>query len=151
MWIYKELFDKYGGFREDLGRVGYGGIPCEDTEFCSRLLRNKETIFYYPQSIVFHPVSSFRMSKHFIKSWHYRNGISIVRKGGRLFPLFDLGRFLIRVFIQIPFYLILLIVGLFLFNERIYFWSQCKLIRVFGQLREFLRIWLKIPLKDPVY
>jgi len=151
MWIFKELFLKYGNFREDLGRVGYGGIPCEDTEFCSRLLKNKETILYYPKAIVYHPVSSFRMSKEFIKSWHYRNGISTVRKGGRRFPLFDIVRFFIRILAFIPFYILFFLLGLLTFNKKIYYWSEFKFIRVLGQLREFLRIWLKIPLKDPTY
>lgn len=151
MWIYKELFKKYGGFREDLGRVGYGGIPCEDTEFCTRLLKNNEKIFYYPRSIVFHPVSIFRMSKEFIKSWHYRNGISTVRKGGRDFPLFDIFRFFMRSFILIPYYICFYFIGLIILNEKVYMWATFKLIRVLGQLREFLRIWFKIPLKDPTF
>lgn len=151
MWIYKEIFEKYGGFREDLGRVGYGGIPCEDTEFCSRLLRNNEQIFYYPKAIVYHLVSSYRMTKEFIKSWHYRNGISIVRKGGRSFAMLDLVRFLNRLFILIPYYICFYSIGLILFNEKIYTWAEFKLIRALGQLREFLRIWLRIPLKDPTF
>ena len=151
MWIYKDLFKEYGGFREDLGRVGYGGIPCEDTEFCSRLLRNKEIIFYYPKAIVYHPVSSYRMSKEFIKSWHYRNGISTVRKGGRNFPLFDFLRFLIRLFIYIPLFIVMFTIGTTAFNNKMKSWSEFKLIRVLGQLREFMRIWFKLPLKDPIY
>lgn len=151
MWIYKELFLKYGNFREDLGRVGYGGIPCEDTEFCSRLLREKEPIFYYPKAIVYHPVSSFRMSKEFIRSWHYRNGISTVRKGGREYPVFDILRFLTRLIILIPFYTLFFLLGLVLFKKIISYWSEFKLVRVLGQLREFLRIWFKIPLKDPTF
>ncbi len=151
MWFHKELFKKYGGFREDLGRVGYGGIPCEDTEFCSRLLRNKEEIFYYPKAIVYHPVSIYRMSKEFIKSWHYRNGISTVRKGGRKYPLLDLIRFLMRLFLHVPFYIVMFVLGISLINKKIYYWSEFRLVRVFGQLREFLRIWLKIPLKDPTF
>ena len=151
MWIYKELFQKHGGFREDLGRVGYGGIPCEDTEFCSRLLRNKEQIFYYPKSIVFHPVSAYRMSREFIKSWHYRNGISTVRKGGRKFILFDVFRFFIRLLLVIPCFVLFYVLGIILFNKKIYSWAEFKTIRVLGQLREFLRLWLRLPLKDPVY
>ena len=151
MWIYKELFNKYGNFREDLGRVGYGGIPCEDTEFCSRLLKNNENIFYYPNAFVYHPVSTYRMSKEFIKSWHYRNGISTVRKGGRGFPIFDFIRFSIRLFLLIPCFIFMFILGLILLNENIYLWAEFKFIRVLGQLREFLRIWLKIPLKDPTF
>ena len=151
MWIYKEIFEKYGKFREDLGRVGYGGIPCEDTEFCSRLLRNKENIFYYPKALVYHPVSSFWMSKEFISSWHYRNGISTVRKGGREFPIFDLIRFLVRLLVLIPYYFCFFIIGILFFNNKISSWGLFKLVRVLGQLREFLRIWLNIPLKDPTF
>ena len=151
MWIHKDLFKKYGGFREDLGRVGYGGIPCEDTEFCSRLLRAKESIFYYPKAIVFHPVSSYRMSKEFIKSWHYRNGISTVRKGSRSFIFLDLFRFLARLLLYIPFFIFVFFSGIILLNDKIKSWGEFKLIRVLGQLREFLRLWLKIPLKDPTF
>lgn len=151
MWIYKELFNKYGNFREDLGRVGYGGIPCEDTEFCSRLLKTKEPIFYYPKAIVFHPVSSYRMSKEFIKSWHYRNGISTVRKDGRSLIFLDIARFLIRIFLHIPCFILFFIFGLITLNEKMRLWGEFKFIRVLGQLREFLRLWLRIPLKDPTF
>ena len=151
MWLHKEVFDKYGFFREDLGRVGYGGIPCEDTEFCQRLLRNKEAIFYYPKAIVYHPVSTFRMSKEYIKSWHYRNGISVVRKGNRKFSFLDPLRFLIRLFVFIPYYFLFSIAGNILFNKFVASWALFKLIRITGQLREFLRIWFRLPLKDPIY
>lgn len=151
MWIYKELFLKYGKFREDLGRVGYGGIPCEDTEFCSRLLKNKEKIFYYPKAIVFHPVSTYRMTKDFIKSWHYRNGISSVRKERASFSFLDLFRFFLRLCLYIPFFIFMFLVGLLLINKKVYSWSEFKLIRAFGQLREFLRILFKLPLKDPAF
>lgn len=151
MWFYKELFEKYGEFREDLGRVGYGGIPCEDTEFCSRLLKNKEIILYYPKAIVYHPVSTYRMSKEFIRSWHYRNGISSVRKGGRTLPMLDIGRFLVRLLILLPFYILGYCTGLIILNRKLLAWSEFKAIRILGQSREFFRIWLKIPLKDPVF
>lgn len=151
MWLYKELFAKYGKFREDLGRVGYGGIPCEDTEFCSRLLKNKETILYYPKAIVYHPVSAYRMTKEFIRSWHYRNGISSVRKGGRAFLMLDIGRFLVRLYILLPFYILGYFTGLITFNSKLLSWAEFKAIRILGQLREFLRIWFKIPLKDPLF
>ncbi len=151
MWLNKKLFDKYGGFREDLGRVGYGGIPCEDTEFCSRLLRNKEDIFHYPKSVVYHPVSAYRMTKEFIKSWHYRNGISTVRKGNRKYPFFDFFRFVARLCLFIPFYISIFFIGVLFFNKTIYCWAEFKTIRVLGQLREFLRIWFKLPLKDPIF
>ena len=151
MWIYKEIFEKYGNFSEDLGRVGYGGIPCEDTEFCSRLIKHNEKIFYYPNATVFHPVSSYRMTKEFIKSWHFRNGISTVRKGGRGFIALDLIRFLIRLLVYIPFFILLFLMGILFINQKIIYWAEFKLIRVAGQLRGFFRIWLNIPLKDPTF
>jgi len=62
--------------------------------------------------------------------------------------MFDILRFLIRFFILIPYYLFFYLTSFAMFNERINSWALFKLIRVLGQLREFLRIWFRIPLKD---
>ena len=91
------------------------------------------------------------MTKEFIKSWHYRNGISSVRKGGRDFPILDLARFIVRLCIFIPFYICFYLAGIILFNNKMTSWSEFKLIRILGQLREFLRLWLHLPLKDPTF
>jgi glycosyltransferase involved in cell wall biosynthesis len=83
MAFRREMFDKYGVFRTDLGPSAAGDIPphSEDTEFGRRLIAAGEPLRYEPTAIVYHPVSEKRINKDYFLKWR-----------------FDLGRANIRVF-----------------------------------------------------
>ena len=79
----KEMFQKYGLFRLDLGvRGGKHTITCDDTELGERLIRGGEKIVYCPHAIIYHPVDPKRTTKRFFMSWYYYNGISVTRMAG---------------------------------------------------------------------
>ena len=79
----REIFDRYGLFRPDLGVNGSRHtITCDDTEFGERLIRGREKILYCPQAIVYHPVDPSRATKRYFLSWYYYNGISVTRTYG---------------------------------------------------------------------
>lgn len=79
----KEVFQKYGLFRLDLGVCGVKHTTtCDDTEFGERLIRGGENIVYCPNAIIYHPVDPYRATKRFFVSWYYYNGISVTRMAG---------------------------------------------------------------------
>jgi hypothetical protein len=70
MAFRKEMFDKYGLFRTDLGTSAARDIPphSEDTELGRRPIAGGEQLRYEPAAIVYHPVSEKRINKdYFLK------------------------------------------------------------------------------------
>jgi glucosyl-dolichyl phosphate glucuronosyltransferase len=74
----RETFDKYGGFRVDLGRSGTNLEGREEVEFANRLLAGGEKLRYEPTAVVRHYVPGCRMSKSYVLRWYYSNGRSEV-------------------------------------------------------------------------
>lgn len=79
----REVFEKYGLFRLDLGVNGTRHtITCDDTEFGERLIGAGEKIVYCPDAIIYHPVDPKRTTKGYFLSWYYYNGVSLTRMIG---------------------------------------------------------------------
>ena len=74
MAFRREAFEKYGGFRTDLGPRPGSEIRREDTEFASRLLAGGERLRYEPAAVVRHPVPECRMKKRFVLRWWFWYG-----------------------------------------------------------------------------
>lgn len=77
------MFEKYGGFRTDLGRCGDQLLSGEDTEFGRRLVQAKERLRYEPSAVVYHPVPDKRLRKEYFLTWYFEFGRSLIREGGR--------------------------------------------------------------------
>ncbi len=77
--LKKEVFEKHGMFRTDLGPTFGSEIRGEDNEFCWRLLRTGERLIYAPKAIVFHPVDKHRVNKRYFQEWYYGMGRSLPR------------------------------------------------------------------------
>lgn len=82
MAFKKTVFEKYGGFRTDLGPCPGTEIRGEDTEFGRRLIAADERIRYEPSAIVFHPVIEKRLRKRFFLNWWFDGGRSEIRHRG---------------------------------------------------------------------
>ncbi len=78
----REVFEKYGGFRVDLGRSGSNLLGREDVEFANRLLAAGERLRYEPGAIVRHPVAEARMEKKYVLRWWYWYGRSEISESG---------------------------------------------------------------------
>lgn len=79
-----EMFEKYGGFRTDLGRVG-DSLRCgEDTEFARRLLAAGEPLCYEPSAVVRHRVPESRLRKGYLLSWFFHYSRSDIAQSGIL-------------------------------------------------------------------
>jgi glucosyl-dolichyl phosphate glucuronosyltransferase len=81
MAFRKEMFDKYGLFRTDLGPSAVSDVPphSEDTEFGRRLIAGGERLRYEPGAIVYHPVSEKRINKNYFLKWRFDLGRANIR------------------------------------------------------------------------
>lgn len=82
MAFRKEVFEKYGGFRTDLGPRPGSEIRNEDTEFGHRLLAAGEKLRYEPSAVVYHPVAKNRIQKEYYLNWWFDKGRADIRQLG---------------------------------------------------------------------
>ena len=82
--IKKEVFERLGPFREDLG-AGQSGV-CEDTEYFWYALMNNLNILYWPYAVLYHPVMPERLTVQYLHKWYFNLGKSLylVKNTGRL-------------------------------------------------------------------
>jgi len=83
MAFRRQVFEKYGDFRVDLGRADTNLQGREDIEFANRLLANGESLRYEPRAVVHHPVPEWRMEKRYVLRWSYWYGRSEIVELGR--------------------------------------------------------------------
>jgi glucosyl-dolichyl phosphate glucuronosyltransferase len=74
MAFRREVFEKYGVFRTDLGRSGSNLLSNEDTEFGRRLLAGGERLRYEPSAVMRHPVTDNRLRKDYLLAWWFAKG-----------------------------------------------------------------------------
>ena len=94
MAFRKEMFEKYGLFRTDLGPSPNRAIPRpnEDTEFGRRLMAAGERLRYEPSAIVYHPVVQDRVKKEYFLAWWFDYGRALIREKGRRPPVWWIPR-----------------------------------------------------------
>lgn len=92
MAFRKDIFERYGGFRPELGRCGDSLVGNEDTEFGLRLLEAGERLFYEPAAVVYHPVSEQRLNQKYFLQWWYAYGKALYRQSGPRAPVFGMDR-----------------------------------------------------------
>ena len=82
MAFRRDVFQKYGDFRKDLGPTVGSEVRGEDSEFCRRLVKAGEMLVYVPGAVVYHPVEKKRMDKQYFQAWYLGRGRASVREGG---------------------------------------------------------------------
>jgi glycosyltransferase involved in cell wall biosynthesis len=70
----RDVFERHGLFRTDLGRQGSKLLMGEETELCARLRRNGELIVHYPAALVLHAPDVARFTKRYLRRWYFRIG-----------------------------------------------------------------------------
>jgi len=93
MAFRKTMFEKYGGFRPDLGPSPASQIRNEDTEFGGRLIAGGERLRYEPSAVVYHSVPENRLRKEYFLAWWFDNGRAAVRQAGRRPDLWGIPRY----------------------------------------------------------
>jgi len=69
MAFRREVFEKYGYFRTDLGPRPGSEIRSEDTEFVHRILTAGGHLCYEPSAVLYHSVPSNRIQKKHLLTW----------------------------------------------------------------------------------
>ncbi len=82
MAFRREMFEKYRGFRTDLGPRPGSEIRNEDMEFGARLLSAGERLRYEPSAVVYHPVQKNRIEKEYFLRWWFHNCEANIRQFG---------------------------------------------------------------------
>ena len=82
MAFRKDVFEKYGGFRTDLGPRPGSEIRSEDAEFGRRLLDAGERLRYEPSAVVYHEVPERRLQKSYFLEWWFDKARADVRAFG---------------------------------------------------------------------
>ena len=82
MAFRKEIFDRHGGFRTDLGPRPGNEIRNEDSELGDRLLRAGERLRYEPSATVYHAVPENRVQKQYFLDWWYDKARTEIRQFG---------------------------------------------------------------------
>lgn len=82
--VKKEMLEKTGPFREDLG-AGQSGL-CEDTEFFWYSMLCGFKVLYWPYAAVYHPVLSDRIKISYLHKWCFNLGKSLylIKTSGRI-------------------------------------------------------------------
>jgi glucosyl-dolichyl phosphate glucuronosyltransferase len=88
MSFRRHVFDRIGGFKYGLGRVGEPLVRCEETEFCIRLRKAYPAaiVLYEPRALVRHHVPPARARWSYFLSRCYAEGLSKARLAGIVGP-----------------------------------------------------------------
>jgi glycosyltransferase involved in cell wall biosynthesis len=82
MAFRREVFQKYGGFREDMGPCPGSQRQNEDTEFGRRLMAAGERLWYEPSAVVHHPVTEARVQKKYLLKWWFDKARADIQEFG---------------------------------------------------------------------
>jgi glucosyl-dolichyl phosphate glucuronosyltransferase len=132
MAFRKEIFEKYGLFRPDLGPRPGSEIRGEDTEFGRRVLKGGDRLWYEPSAVVHHAVPATRLQKQYFLHFLYDQGRASIReKGRRPTILFFLG--IVTRSLRTR-----MIGWLFALDPKKRFQRKCMVWMTFGQIAEIL-------------
>ena len=92
MAFNRELFNIYGSFDTDLGRIGKELRGGEETELFRRIRSLGERVFYAPKAIVYHHIGADKLTEEYVDKLSYGVGCSKriqAEKEGTLNELYD--------------------------------------------------------------
>ena len=142
MAFQKKMFEKYGGFRTDLGPSPSREIPRpnEDTEFGRRLLAAGERLRYEPSAMVYHPVVETRVQKGYFLTWWFDYGRALIREEKKQAPVWGIVGRNLRILGMIGSRLpVRTLRWLWTFDpQRRFFW-KCRVWMTSGQVLEIYR------------
>ncbi len=96
MAFRKIIFEKYGGFRAELGRCGENLVGNDDTDFGERVMAAGERLCYVPSAVVNHPVHQERLKKGYFRSYYFAQGQGIARQAGQKLSIWRIPRYCLR-------------------------------------------------------
>jgi glucosyl-dolichyl phosphate glucuronosyltransferase len=144
MAFRKSIFEKYGGFRTDLGPSPGSEIRNEDTEFGNRLFAAGEHLWYEPSAVVYHAVPENRLTKRFFLRFWFDHGRAQIRENANRADLWGLPRwcFSIPMILMIPLP-IKITMWLIERDPKNRFFFKGAVWMTIGQIVELPRIWIE--------
>jgi len=142
MAFRKEMFERYGLFRSDLGPSPNPEIPRpnEDTEFGRRLMAAGERLRYEPSAVVHHPVPEDRLTKEYFLAWWFDFGRATMREVGRRRDILGIPRPYLSLLkygtVLIPFRTLRWVLN---FNSQRRFYRKCWVWKTAGEIVEVYR------------
>jgi glycosyltransferase involved in cell wall biosynthesis len=140
MAFRREMFQKYGYFRTDLGRRPGSLIGGEETEFGMRLIAAGERLGYEPSAIVYHPVPEERLNKKYLLAWSFDFGRAITLQKGRRAAVLGIPRHFVSIS-NLVFRLLPLSImhWLMAVNSQRRFFCKCRVWQTAGEITEVWR------------
>ncbi|MGB7437635.1 MAG: glycosyltransferase family A protein [Candidatus Acidiferrum sp.] len=129
MAFRKEMFEKYGHFRTDLGPFPNNKIGFEDTEFGRRLMTGGECLRYVPTAIVYHEVPEYRVRKEFLLAWWFDFGRGSVREAEKTVNTWQMLKILGRTLLTV-------VQWVLTFNSQRRFYRKCRIWYGAGKMSE---------------
>jgi glucosyl-dolichyl phosphate glucuronosyltransferase len=146
MAFRKEMFEKYGGFRTDLGPTPGSEIRNEDTEFGRRVMTAGEQLRYEPTAVVYHEVPRNRLRKEYFLQWWFDYGRAEVRVKIRRPDVWGIPRHYISLSNRILRFLPRRTLRWLLASDpKRRFFYKCWVWVMFGEIAEIYRRSLKGP------
>ncbi len=141
MAFRKEMFDKHGMFRTDLGRCGNKMLMGEDIEFGSRLMSAGERLRYEPLAVVEHPVPKERLSKKWFRAWWFGFGCTRILEREARPPILGIPRSFFTLANQaLRFLPVRILRWAFTFNVPRRFYNYCQVWMTFGEVTQTYRL-----------
>ena len=144
----KSMFEKYGGYRTDLGPGPNSGTPRlmreflhvnEDTEFGRRLLAAGERLRYEPSAVVYHPVMKERITKEHFVSWWFDYGRAMIREIGVWPAVWGIPRDYFRLLRSASIWSVTVLQWISATNPQKRFTHRCGMAFVAGRMAELYR------------
>jgi glycosyltransferase involved in cell wall biosynthesis len=129
----RKVFEKYGGFREDLGPCPGSELRSEDTEFGRRLMAAGERMCYVPSSVVYHEINENRVRKEFLLSWWFDFGRGFIREAQVIPSTKEILKILARITLTTPSWLLSL-------DSQHRFYRKCRLWFEAGKIVEVFQL-----------
>ena len=76
MVFHKTLFEKYGIFNPNLGRIGRNMMGSEEKDMFQRIYNGNELVYYLHTAVIYHLVPDFRTEINFVKKQSIGVGLS---------------------------------------------------------------------------
>jgi len=136
MAFRKEMFEKYGGFRGDLGPRPGSELRSEDIEFGRRLMAAEERLCYVPSAVVYHEINENRVRKEFFLSWWFDFGRGSILEIGKIPNTAEILKIAARIVLATPKWLL----GL---DSQRRFYRKCRIWYEAGKIAAVCQLILR--------
>jgi len=149
MAFRKKMFEKYGGFRTDLGPCPGSEMRNEDTEFGRRLLAKGERIRYESSAVVYHDIPEARLTREYFLAFWFDCGRANIREAEKRPDRWGIQRryltMLKHVLVLVP---VKTVEWLFASGPQTRFYRKCWVWYTAGQIVEIYRRWFLTTSKE---